>query len=86
MRLGFSDRFGKQRGKLSAGAGKAFDERLRLFVQNPSHPMLRNHALHGGYAVCRSINITGDIRAVYTEIEPGTALFIAIGAHSQLYE
>ena len=62
-----------------------FIERMRLFVTDPFDQQLRNHALSGEYIGLRSIDITGDIRAVY-ELINETAVFITIGTHTQLYK
>ena len=61
------------------------DERIVLFSINPTDSILNNHLLFGKYEGHRSINITGDLRAIYTMIDEDTALFVAIGTHSQLY-
>lgn len=39
--------------------------KLHIFANNPFDTLLNNHALTGRYKGCRSINITGDIRAIY---------------------
>jgi mRNA-degrading endonuclease YafQ of YafQ-DinJ toxin-antitoxin module len=41
--------------------------------------------LTGEYAGLYSINITGDIRALYEKIDDTYAIFGFIGTHSQLY-
>ncbi len=61
-------------------------ERIILFMANPSHPMLGNHALTGKYQGYRSINITGDYRAVYELLDKNTALFTDLDTHSNLYK
>lgn len=77
--------FEKQFKKLRAGEQERWNERLVVFLEDPRNPLLQNHALHGKYQGCRSINIGGDLRAIYSEVEPGLALFIDIGTHSELY-
>ena len=62
-----------------------FEERLALFTVNQYHPLLNNHALQGEWAGCRSINITGDIRAIFEEITNNNIEFVAFGSHSELY-
>lgn len=86
MRLQFTKRFAKQRGKLPENIKAALAERLQFFLQNPFHPTLHNHKLHGPHADCRSINISGDIRAVYWHVESNIVEFVAVGTHSELYE
>ena len=63
----------------------AFDGRLKTFLQHPHHPVLNNHALSGRLKGYRSINITGDWRAIYSEQEGAVAIFEVLGTHSQLY-
>ena len=60
-------------------------ERLELFAANPHHPLLHNHRLNGVWRNYRSINIGGDLRAVYAEADQETARFAALGTHGQLY-
>ena len=59
---------------------------MEIFLNNPHHPLLRNHELTGNLQGKRSINITGDWRAVYCEKEPGVVVFEFIGTHSMLYK
>ncbi|MEK7101710.1 MAG: type II toxin-antitoxin system mRNA interferase toxin, RelE/StbE family [Patescibacteria group bacterium] len=62
-----------------------FVERKQVFILNPFHPLLNNHQLHGKWAGHRSINITGDYRAIfYTKGD--SIVFIRIGTHPQLYK
>ncbi len=66
----------QQKGKLT--------ERLKLFGQNEFDPILNNHSLRGKYLGCRSINITGDLRAVYKSLGENI-IFVTIDSHSNLY-
>jgi len=43
------------------------------------------HSLSGEWFGCKSINITGDIKAVFEEVEDDLVEFTAIGSHSDLY-
>lgn len=61
-------------------------EQLQIFIINPVDQKLGNHRLHGEWASFRSINITGDIRAVYKVTDHETVIFVTIGSHSKLYE
>jgi addiction module RelE/StbE family toxin len=72
--------------KFTKSERRQFKERRNLFLENPFHPLLYNHALHGIYAGCRSINITGNLRAIYEEIDKDTVHVIACGTHAELYE
>ena len=86
MNIVFQKSFEKQYIKLSKRIREKVKERNTLFEKDPYDPVLNNHALSGKYKGYRSINITGDIRSVYKLIGSNTALFVAIGKHSQLYE
>lgn len=61
-------------------------DKIKIFIQNPYHPALNNHALHGKYLGYRSINISGDLRAVYKMQAENVALFIDIDSHANLYK
>lgn len=86
MFVRFSLDFSKQFDRAPSYIRKAFDKRLELFIQYPFHPFLKNHKLHGNLEKYRSINITGDWRALFCEIEEGRAVrFEILGTHSELY-
>ena len=63
-----------------------FNERLQLFEDNPSHPLLDNHALQGNRVGQWSINITGDWRALYEFQGPDAIIFVDLDTHSNLYK
>lgn len=77
--------FDKQYEKLSPNIKQQFNKRLTLFVADPFSEALRNHALKGKYLGYRSIDIGGDIRAIYTTRGEVVIIFGFIGTHSQLY-
>ncbi|KKQ38928.1 MAG: hypothetical protein US54_C0001G0053 [Candidatus Roizmanbacteria bacterium GW2011_GWA2_37_7] len=80
----YSNQFTKQLKKASIKIKKAFLRRRQLFIQNPQHPLLKNHSLVGELAGLSSFNVTGDWRAVFKE-EINKITFVALGTHSQLY-
>lgn len=85
MKITYSKEFIKQAEKLSPKLQLQLYEHISLFRDNPLHPKLRNHALKGKkFSMYRSINITGDYRALYIQKE-GEATFDMVGTHSQLY-
>jgi addiction module RelE/StbE family toxin len=89
MEIEFSANFGKQYRKVNKKIKKAFYQRLQLFKQDSHHPLLRNHSLIGGYRKYKSINITGDWRALYSEFKEREEIIIVfemLGKHSQLYK
>lgn len=89
MTVRFSRAFTKQYDRADVRIKQAFDRKFELFLVNLYHPQLNNHALAGKYTGYRSINITGDWRALYSEYvdEEGTktVIFEILGTHSQLY-
>jgi mRNA-degrading endonuclease YafQ of YafQ-DinJ toxin-antitoxin module len=54
-------------------------------LNNPNHPLLNNHKLQGDIDGYFSINISGDIQAIYEQVDKDLVLFVKIGTHSQLY-
>jgi len=84
MKITFSKAFVKQAEKLSPRLQTKLYESITLFRDNPSHTSLRNHALKGKYKTYRSIDITGDVRALYLQ-QDTEVIFDAVGTHSQFY-
>lgn len=84
MQIQFSKAFIRQAEKLPAKLQTRLRERLALFRDEPFHAQLHNHQLKGELVRYRSINITGDVRALYLE-NGDEAIFDLIGTHSQLY-
>lgn len=85
MTIQRSATFKKQYRKLSAKLQHQFDARLKLFILNPTQPSLRIHPLKGRYLGYWSMNITGDIRALYRYQGQQIVIFALIGSHSELY-
>jgi addiction module RelE/StbE family toxin len=78
--------FEKQIKKLGSKVKDKFKVRQRLLIESPHDPQLNNHALKGSYQGYRSINVTGDIRALYTQRGSTIIIFAIIGSHSELYK
>jgi len=86
MRIEYSKSFLKDFKKCSVKIRKRFKERLALFIKNPQAILLHNHVLRGKWRGYRSINVTGDWRAIFVAMQDYTRVrFYAIGTHSQLY-
>ena len=86
MRVDFSNVFEKKYKKTPFPIQLRFEERVQIFKTDKFHPLLNNHALTGQWLGHRSINITGDWRAIFREFENGQLLYFdAIGTHSELY-
>lgn len=85
MIIRYLPKFKKQYKKLPKKFQKQFDDRLLLFVTDPTTPKLRVHPLKGEYAGYWSMNVNGDIRALYIIRGEEIIIFALIGSHSELY-
>ncbi len=85
MRIKYSRSFLKQYTKLSPKLRTQTDKRILLWQKNPQDLLLHDHALRGKYRGYRSINIAGDLRAIYSQRGNTLVIFGFIGTHSQLY-
>ncbi len=86
MRVGFHKNFNKSYQKCSVKTQKQFKKRLKLFFESPYHPLLENHSLRGEWQNFRSINVTGDYRALYYYLDDDMVEFFVIDTHSNLYK
>ena len=85
MKILFHRNFEKQYKKLRENNKAKFKDRLEIFIKDQFDLLLNNHPLLGKYEGYRSINVGGDLRAIYKEIKKDTFLFVAIDMHSRLY-
>ncbi|TSC61637.1 MAG: Uncharacterized protein G01um101448_624 [Parcubacteria group bacterium Gr01-1014_48] len=85
MELRYSSAFKKQYKKLPKRTREQFKKRLTLFLKDDREVRLHIHKLAGVYDGLWSMNVTGEIRAVFDQGVPDVVLFVAIGSHSELY-
>ncbi len=85
MTIKYDKKFKQQYKKLSDKHRKQFDNRLRLFVEDETNSLLRVHPLKGKYTGYYSMNISGDLRALFYKAGDEIVIFALIGTHSQLY-
>lgn len=88
MNVVYDSDFLKKLKKVDVRIRNALKEKILLFSKNPQDPQLDNHELKDEYTGCRSIDITGDYRAIYKEIkieDETIAYFVALGTHKELY-
>ena len=85
MQILWSKDFEKRYRKVDRKIKKSFNKRVELFETDPFHSLLDNHSLHGKWKGYRSINVTGDWRAVFKMTGARTAYFVEIGTHPYLY-
>ena len=81
----YSKKFKKSYQKLPSKVQEQFKRRQNLFLSEPFGPILNNHPLHEPYAGCRSINVTGDYRAIFYHETEDVIRFIIIGTHHELF-
>lgn len=84
MRILYHKNFLKNFKKLPPQTKEKFKQRQLLFEKDEFDPILNNHALKGRWFGYRSINVTGDMRAVFKK-DNKTVIFAAIDLHSKLY-
>ena len=85
MQIDFTKRFWKQYDKLPEKFQRQFDNRLKMLISTPGASELRIHALKGNYTGYWSMNVNGDLRALYLKRGDEIIIFALIGTHSQLY-
>ncbi len=88
MKVDYHKRFLKQVAKAPHQIQMAVRERIAIFRVDRLHHLLYDHALHGEWVGFRSINITGDWRAIYRDHGEGTIEwieFVELGTHHKLY-
>lgn len=86
MSVDFSNKFKKQYEKAPASVKIILKERLLVFERDRRAPCLNNHELKGKFRGCRSINVGGDWRAIFQELDSGDVYFAFFGTHGKLYK
>ena len=85
MIIRYLPKFKKQYKKLPQKIQNQFDEKIALFVADPTLPVLKVHPLRGNFKGYWSMNVNGDVRALYIVDGDSIVIFGLIGTHSQLY-
>jgi mRNA-degrading endonuclease YafQ of YafQ-DinJ toxin-antitoxin module len=76
--------FEKSYARQELGVKAAFRERRNLLLIDPDHPLLNCHPLQGKWKGYWSMNVNGDVRAVF-KTEGFFAIFVEIDTHGRLY-
>ncbi len=84
MEIKFHKNFKKKFKKIPVKIQEQFYERLDLFLQDKFDKMLNNHSVDNAFPNCRSINVSGDYRAIFKD-QGCIIIFITIGTHAELY-
>lgn len=77
----YSTEFVKQLRKIPKEIISIAIKKETIFKENPLHPSLRLHELHGKLKELWSISINGNYRIIFKRKENGDILFISIGKH-----
>ena len=77
----YSRKFIKELKKLPKEIVDIAVKKERVFRENPLHPSLRLHELHGKFKGLWSISITSNYRIIFERMKDGNILFISIGKH-----
>lgn len=85
MQIELHRNFLKAYRKIPKKIQEKFKEKRNLFIENNFHPLLNNHSVDPIYPNWRSIDITGDYRALFEIKEKTIIVFMKIGTHSDLY-
>jgi addiction module RelE/StbE family toxin len=85
MIIRYSKKFKKQYEKLQPKLQQKTKNAISLWSVNPTDDSLRLHQLSGKLKRFYSIDITGDVRALYEVIDDEIYLYQMVGTHSQLY-
>ena len=85
MKILTHKKFDKAFKKMPTALRKNFAQKIDLLKTNPKASQLNNHALTGEHLGCRSIDINGDWRVIYEQLDKETIRLLIVGTHSQLY-
>lgn len=85
MKFLYSERFKKAFRKMPKNIQDRFHDRLKIFIENPTNPLLKIHSLKGNLAGYWAFSITGDYRVIYLKITRDCLELCDIGSHNQVY-
>lgn len=77
----YSKKFIKELKKLPKEIIDLAIKKEKIFRNNPLHPSLRLHELHGKFGGIWSISLTQNFRIIFERMPNGDILFISIGRH-----
>lgn len=86
MQIEIHQNFKKAYSKLSQKQKDKLKLIIEQFMNDPHHPSLKNHALHGEQRGRRAIAAGGDLRIIFIEEDNYHLVkFLAVGTHNQVY-
>ncbi len=81
IRVDYSRFFVKHLKKLPKEIVEKAIEKEKTFKENPLHPSLRLHELHGKFKGIWSISINKNYRIIFERMQDGVIVFHSIGSH-----
>ncbi|MBI2037556.1 MAG: type II toxin-antitoxin system mRNA interferase toxin, RelE/StbE family [Candidatus Magasanikbacteria bacterium] len=84
MEVKFHKNFKKRFKKIPVKIQEQFYQRLEVFLTDKFDKTLNNHSVGKAFPDCKSINVSGDYRAIFQE-QGDVAIFLTVGTHSELY-
>ncbi len=82
MKILYKPTFLRQYKKLPKNLQKEVKEKINLFEDDPSHPFLKTHKLHGPLKGSYSFSVNYKYRIVFEYTKEGDAELLAVGDHS----
>jgi addiction module RelE/StbE family toxin len=81
MNVNLSPRFKRAYKKLPADLKDDFDNKIKLFLQDPQHPSLRTHKLKGRLQSCLAFRLKDGYRVLFEFSSSETVDLLDIGPH-----
>ncbi len=81
--MSFSPRFKRAYKKLPLAIKEDFDEKISLFIENPTDPRLRAHSLHGKLQECRSFSLRQGYRVLFEFADAQAVNLLDVGVHDR---
>jgi addiction module RelE/StbE family toxin len=86
MKIFYSKTFEKAFKKLTQKKQQKIYDTIKIFQDNPTHVILKNHQLLGNKKGLRSLSAGGDLRIIFIEENGYTKiLMLNVGSHNQVY-
>jgi addiction module RelE/StbE family toxin len=80
MKIAYHPKFIRQYNKLPEDLKIEIKEKIALFEQNPLHPSLKNHKLHGKLKAFQAFSVNYSYRILYVT-KGNMAILSKIGTH-----
>ena len=81
LKIGYLPRFVKLYKKLPIALRAEAREKISLFCEDPSHPFLKTHKLHGCFAGTWSFSVNYSYRIVFQYLSKKEVVLLCVGNH-----